>query len=151
VSINLTSIEIMKDYPLGVGFGNEIYGKHLDLVKYNRIVRQKFGSKKVIFADPHSILFSVGVRLGYIGLLLFVFVLLKFSHLCFKIFLHGRGSFCQSWALAVFAGFVGFMVIALCEPATSHIPDTVFYTLLALGICVWRINEDAFGDVVEGA
>lgn len=143
VVVNLTSVEIMKDYPFGVGYGIEIYGKHLDLDKYNKRVEDKFKMKKVLLKDPHSILFSIGVRLGVVGLALFVAVLTKFLLMCLRMIRQKEDDFSRTWSLAIVAGFAGFMIIAFCEPATSHLVDTIFYTLLAMGACVWRLHEQS--------
>lgn len=140
-AVNYTSYEIMKDYPYGVGYGAEIYGTRLDLKKYNARVPAKFKKHNRILKDPHSLLFGVGVRLGFVGVVLFAGVVLSFLGMCMRMIRQQRDPFVRKWGGSVLAGFVGFMVVAVVEPASSHYVDNVFFIILAMGISLYRMQN----------
>ena len=139
-SVNYTSFEIMKDYPFGVGYGAEIYGKRLNLKKYNALVPAKYKKHNKILSDPHSLLFSIGVRLGFVGVILFFGVVLSFLVICLQMIRSREDIFVRRWGMCVLASFVGFLAVAFVEPAGSHYVDNVFFTILATGTSVWRLQ-----------
>ncbi len=128
---------VMLDYPLGVGYGNEIYANHLDLKSYHRRVPEKFQCS-LILTDPHSLLLSIGVRLGFVGVFLFLAVLTVFLAMCRQLIRQKRDLFGHDWGAAAMAGLLGFLVIALFEPSTSHYVDVVLFSILGIGTSAWN-------------
>ena len=131
--------EIIKDYPImGIGFGMETYGsgKHIDLQAYNKRIPEKY--RGYIYTDPHSMPFSVAVRTGLIGLVLCLYIL-------FAAFRMGWTSIRQrkddQWGRRLISAFVGVLVIGFFEPFFSHVPEVIFFTLLAMITIVWKWSD----------
>ena len=87
------TVEIIKDYPIiGIGFGGETYKNAIDLEAYNEKLPTKYRSA-IIFNDPHSMLPSIAVRTGMVGLALFFYILFVFSKMCWTCIKHGKDDF----------------------------------------------------------
>ena len=139
LDIHYVTYEIIKDYPIvGIGFGMETYGsgKYIDLEAYNKRVPEKY--RGPVYKDPHSIPFSIAVRTGLIGLVLFLYIL-------FASFKMGWISIRQRkddhWGRRLVSAFVAVLVIGFFEPFFSHVPEVVFYTLLAMITIVWKLGD----------
>ena len=76
--------EVIKNYPImGIGFGNETYGTNIDLKDYQKKIPPNIKSiPHPLLTDPHNMLFSIVVRLGLVGLVLFLYVLFVFGKMC---------------------------------------------------------------------
>ena len=78
MGINYQTFEIIKDYPItGIGFGMETYGTTVDLKAYYEKVPKKF-RENIIYNDPHNMYFDIAVRLGIVGFVLFLNIILVF-------------------------------------------------------------------------
>ena len=140
LSIHYLNCEIIKDYPvMGIGFGMEAYssGKYIDLEAYSKRVPEKYRSLS-IYSDPHSWPFSIAIRTGLIGLALFLYMLFA----CFKMgWISTRQGKDDQWGRRLIAAFVAVLVIGFFEPFFSHVPEVVFYTLLAMITIVWKLGD----------
>jgi len=143
LDIHHTTFEIIKNYPiLGIGFGMETYRneKVINLDQYNQRVPQKY-RQAPIHTDPHSVLFSIAVRTGLVGFGLFLYILFT----CLKMFLKCVGSrendFISRWGRTIASAFIAIFFIGNFEPFFSHVPEVVFYTILAMATIVWSIHS----------
>lgn len=136
MNIHFITFEIIKDYPImGIGFGMQTYGnkKYIDLEVYNKRVPEKYRSE-YIYTDPHSILFSIAVRTGLVGLVLFLYILFttfKMSWASIRLAKDHRGRMLLS-------AFVVVLVVGFFEPLQSHVSEVILYTLLAMITIVWK-------------
>lgn len=137
--------EIIKSYPiLGIGFGNETYGTNIDLKDYQKKIPPNIKSiPHPLLADPHNMLFSIVVRLGLVGFVLFSYILFVFGKMCVKSIKEGKDYFIKSWGRCIVSAFVGFFIIGIFEPSFSHLQDTVFFTILSMTTIVWRLNQES--------
>jgi hypothetical protein len=143
LDINYTTFEIIKDFPIiGIGFGMETYknGKYINLEEYNKRVPEKYRQSS-IHNDPHSMLPSIAVRTGLVGLALFVYILFMSFKMCWNCIRNGKDDFIKRWGRCVASVFVVVIVIGNFEPFFSHVPEVVFYTSFAMMTILWRLNK----------
>lgn len=142
IAANLITFEILKDYPItGIGFGMQAYGNGIDLGAYNEKVPEKYRHKsKKILTDPHSMLPSTLVRLGFVGLVLFLYILGTFLRMCWRSTKYGKDDFIKNWGLCITSAFVAFFVIGIFEPVFSHVPEVVLFTIFAMMTILWQLN-----------
>lgn len=135
--------EIIKDYPiLGIGFGMETYGNRqfIDLEAYNRRIPEHYRGS--ILKDPHSMLFSIAVRTGLIGLGLFLSILVVPFRMLWRNMRKGKGDQGDDWGRCLISAWVAVLVIGFFEPFFSHFPEIVFYTLLAMMTIAWKTDQN---------
>lgn len=137
------TIEIVKDYPLiGIGFGNETYGRKVDLKMYNTRVPEKYRQRNdSIVTAPHNILLNILVRTGFVGLALFLSILFVFVRMCWGCARGGEDNFVKKWGLCIFLAFLSFLIIGMFEQVFHHFTEVILYTILAMGTIVWRLNN----------
>jgi len=143
MEINHLTFEIVKDYPIiGTGFGMQTY-KRIDLSGYNERVPAKYRYKK-IHNDPHNMLFSILVRVGFVGLALFLYIIFTFLRMCWKSTKYGKDDFIKNWGLCVTSAFIAFFVIGIFEPVFSHVHEVVLFTIFAMITILWRVNKEIY-------
>lgn len=142
IRMMFTTLEIVKDYPItGIGFGNETYGKKMDLEMYNNRVPEKYRQRSdLIILAPHNMLLNILVRLGVIGLALFLFIIAMFVGMCWQYIRYGTDDFVKNWGLCILSAFLAFFVIGMADQMFHHFTEVVFYTILSMGTILWRIN-----------
>jgi O-antigen ligase len=131
LDIHYTTWQVIKDFPImGIGFGMESYGsgKFSDLEKYNKRVPEKYRGN-VIYPDPHSMPFSIAVRTGLIGLAFFLNIFFVTFMMGWRRIRQGKD---DDWARSIIAAVAAVLVIGFFEPSFSHVPEVVFYSLLAM-------------------
>lgn len=134
--------EMIKDYPvMGIGFGMETYGngKFINLEAYQKRIPEKY--RGYILSDPHSMLSSIAVRTGLIGLALFLYILFVPFRISWSCIRQGKDDFMNPWGRCFISAFVAVLVIGFFEPFFSHVPEVVFYTLLAMMTIVWKLGN----------
>ena len=143
IEVMFTTLEIVKDYPVtGIGFGNETYGKRVDLEMYNNRVPEKYRqSNNNIIAAPHNMFLNILVRTGFLGLALFLSILFVFVRMCLRCVRYGEDDFVKKWGLCIGSAFLGFFVIGMFEQMFHHVVEVVMYTILSMGTILWRINN----------
>jgi len=137
------SLEIIKDYPIvGTGFSIDTFRntKLIDLEEYKARIPEKFRSQPFLW--PHNMFLSIGVRVGLVGLALFVCILLVFVKMCWKMIKYGRDDFVRNWSICILSAIVMFLVKGLCTPVFTHFVDVIFYTILSMATILWRLNEE---------
>ena len=143
IGINLTSLEIIKSYPIkGIGFGMQTYGNKnlLDLEKYNARIPPKYRQNSII-AAPHNSLIDVAVRTGLVGLALFLYIQFAFVRMGWKVIRHGRDDFIRNWGVCLMACFIAYFTQSIFGDATFGLQAIVFYTILAMMTILWRLDN----------
>ncbi|UCE74400.1 MAG: O-antigen ligase family protein [Methanomassiliicoccales archaeon] len=140
-----TTLEIVKDYPvMGIGFGNETYGKKVDLEIYNNRVPEKYRQKNNnIILAPHNMLLNILVRLGVVGLSLFLFIIVIFVRMCWHCIRYGTDDFVKDWGLSIVSTFLAFFLIGMIDQMFHHFTEVVLFTILSMGTILWRINKES--------
>jgi len=87
-------------------------------------------------------LFSIAVRLGLVGLALFLYIIFVFGKMCMQSIKEGKDCLIKSWGCCIGSAFVGFFMIGIFEPSFSHLQETVFFSILSMITIVWRLNEE---------
>jgi O-antigen ligase len=144
VGINLTTLEIIKDYPItGIGFGMETYGysDFIDLAKYNAKISPQYQQKTVI-RSPHNSFADIAVRAGVVGLALFLFIYFIFVRLGWKMILYGKDNFIKDWGVCIMAAFIGVFVQELFADGMFGPQAIVLYTIFAMMTILWKLNTE---------
>lgn len=142
VGINLTTLEIIKDYPItGIGFGMETYGysNFIDLAKYNAKIPPQYQQKHII-RSPHNSFADIAVRTGVVGLALFLFIYFVFVRLGLKIILYGKDNFIKDWGVCIMAAFIGVFIQELFADGMFGPQAIVLYTIFAMMTILWQLN-----------
>lgn len=143
IKMMFTTLEIVKDYPvIGIGFGNETYGKRVDLEMYNNRVPEKYRqSNNNIIAAPHNMFLNILVRTGFLGLALFLSILFVFVRMCWRCVRYGEDDFVKKWGLCIGSAFLAFFVIGMFEQMFHHVTEVILYTIFSMGTILWRLNK----------
>ena len=144
VGINLTTLEIIKDYPVtGIGFGMRTYGysNFIDLAKYNAKIPPQYQQKTVI-RSPHNSFADIAVRTGVGGLALFLFIYFIFVRLGWKMILYGKDNFIKDWGVCIMAAFIGVFVQELFADGMFGPQAIVLYTIFAMMTILWKLNTE---------
>jgi O-antigen ligase len=142
ISINLTTLEIIKDYPLtGIGFGMRTYGysKMFDLAKYNDRIPDRYRQRQLV-GSPHNSLADIAVRTGLVGLTLFLFVYFVFVRLGWHMIRYGRDDFIANWGICLMAAFVSVFIQGLFADGMFGPQAIVLHTIFAMMTILWQIN-----------
>ena len=150
ISINYITWEVIKDHPItGIGFGNHTYGQNIDWDSYNSRIQEEYrltpgeeNQYRSVINDPHNMFFSIAVRVGMVGLSLFLFIIFNFSRMCWKSLGKGRDDFVKRWGRCIGAAFTGFLVIGFFEPVFSHMQEVILFTLFSMITIVRRIDQN---------
>jgi O-antigen ligase len=135
--------EIVKDYPIiGIGFGMGTYKKHIDFIKYREKVPAALRSILVL-EYPHSMLIDLAIRVGIVGLILFLYIMYVFIKMCWRIIRYGKEDCIKQWSLCILSAFIMFLFIGIFEPVFVHMIEVVFFTILSMGTIVYRLNANS--------
>lgn len=140
IKIWYTYYEIIKDYPIsGMGFDmDDMWHDQLLWDKYSARIPSKF--RTVAKWVPHNILISITVRLGIVGLGLYLYIIFVFARMSWMVFKYGKDDFIKSWGLCIVAAFVAWFIKGMFEPALSHVPAIINYTIFAMMTILWKLN-----------
>ena len=93
--------------------------------------------------DPANLLVSNLTRLGVVGLILWLYVLIAFVKMSWRVVKTARDDFIKDFGICLSAAFVAYFVKGMFEPALSHVPAIVSYEIFAMMTILWRMqNED---------
>lgn len=151
---NLVSLEVVKDYPIiGIGFSQGPYWDFIDIKKYNERVPEKIRQSRSFptnAADAHNMLLGIAVRLGLVGLALFLYILFAFARMCWKIVKYGKDDFIKGWGLCVASLMVMYIVSGITGTHACHMLELVFYTIFSMITILWRLNTEEKARKSEG-
>ncbi len=144
VALAYISWEIIKDYPiLGTGFGMQTFGNNnfIDKEKYNSRIPPQYRLPTKFFESPHNMLLCMAGRLGIVGLIFFLYMLLTFFVMCLKLIRSGKNDFIRRWGLCILAAGTMLFIKGLFEPIFSQFIDVIFFTIFAMASILYRINQ----------
>jgi len=137
--------KIIKDRPIiGSGFGMQTYEKKL-LSKYKQYrykTTDPIKFKTHVFFTPHNMFIDTAVRLGLIGLVLFINIIFMFTYMSFKMIKYGQNDFIRKWALCLFSALVGYLTQAMFADILISAQLIILYTIFAMGTVLWRVNAN---------
>lgn len=141
-NIVYTYLEVIKDYPItGIGFGLQTYADEALLRKYNSRVPPEF-RQTVPHKAPHNLFVDVAVRLGFIGLILYLYLFVSFVRMGWNLLRRGKDEFIQSWGAHLMVSFFAFTIQGMFENVHSGPPAIVFYTIVAMMTILWWLNGE---------
>lgn len=142
LKINYFTYEVIKDYPLtGIGFGMQTFVNNIDKSLYMKRLPEKYRPAEVY--TPHNLLLDITVRLGLIGLILFLYITFAFGKICWKTMKYARDADIKSYAECMAISFIAYFTIGLVEPLFLFGASAiVFYIILAIMTILWRLNKN---------
>ena len=133
--------EMVMDHPItGIGFGMQTYHDENLLHKYNEKVPAKYRQETPLSA-PHNIVLDVAVRVGFVGLALFFYIIFVFVRMGWQIIKSGKDDFIMHWSLCFLAAFVAVFIQGQFENTMSGPPATILYTTFAMMVILWHIQS----------
>lgn len=132
-------LEVFKDHPvMGIGYAIDIFDNENVYASDTYFKRIPEVYRKDIYTGfPHSMFLSIGVRMGVVGVGLYLYLLAVFFYMGIKIALRGDGDPSETLAATLVAAMVMFLVGGLFEPVFIHHLDTIFFSLLAMIAALW--------------
>jgi O-antigen ligase len=147
VNIWSTYYELFKDYPImGIGFGQAMWQ---DKALWDRYASRLPANMQTINQDPGNILVSNLVRLGVVGLGLYLYILFAIGKMGWALIRRGRDDFIKDFSLCTTAAFIAYFVKGMFEPGLAHVPALVAFTILAMMTSLWRMQGES--PVPDGA
>ena len=131
----------IEEFPLtGIGFGMQTYDENL-FRKYD--LQLPTASRLTVnFHGPHNIFVDIAVRLGLVGLLIFLYLIFGFMKMGWRLITRGRDDFIRSWALGVMVIFVSYLIQGLFSDLFLSAQAIWFFIVLALMTILYRLNEN---------
>ena len=140
-----TYFKIIKDRPIiGSGFGMQTYEKKL-LSKYKQYRSEMPDSTRInthVFFTPHNMFIDTAVRLGFVGLALFINIIFVFIYMCFKMIKYGQDDFIRKWALYLLSALAGYLTQAMFADILMRAQFIVLYIIFAMITILWRLNTN---------
>ena len=99
------------------------------------------GIIEYLFKRPHNMFLIIGVRMGLVGLLFFLYLWFVAGKMCWKTMRYGKSAFLKGWGHCVTAAFVMFLVKGSLDPIFTHLTEVVLFTILAMITIVWKLNQ----------
>lgn len=138
IRIAYTFIEVVKDFPLqGIGFGLQSYADEAFMKVYHERVDPNRRTA-FIYAAPHNFVVDILVRLGIIGLALYLYLLYRAFGMIIVIIKDNRNDERRGWGFIFFAALVAFLIQGMFENVHSGPPAIVFYVQLAMITILWN-------------
>jgi len=132
--------EIIKDHPIaGIGYGRETYNKKLI---DEQCSKNSYLSQAQHLYAPHNTFIDITVRLGLVGLALFLYIIFVFGRMGWQLIRHGHDDFIRTWALCLTAIFISFLIQGMVADMLLGIQIIIFFVLMAMMTVLWRINGD---------
>ena len=144
IALTYISLEIIRDYPIiGTGFSIDTFGipEFIDQNKYNSRIPQKYRLPKELFKIDHNMFLSIATRTGIVGLIVFLYVILTFFIMCFKLMKDGKDEFIKKWGLCILSSGIMFIVKGCFEPIFCHFAELIFFTIFSMSVILYRINN----------
>ena len=99
------------------------------------------GIIEYLFKRPHNMFLIIGVRMGLVGLLFFLYLWFIAGKMCWKAMRHGTNDFLKGWGHCVMAAYVMFLVKGSLDPIFTHLTEVALFTILAMITIVWKLNQ----------
>jgi len=142
INISHTYVEVIKEFPIhGIGFGLQSYAEANFLKKYHDRVDPAKRTADIITA-PHNFFIDILVRLGIIGLALYLYALYKAMMMVIKLAMNKEDRYIRNWGLTLFCALVAFLIQGMFENVHSGPAAVVFFSVLAMITILWRITQN---------
>ena len=142
IRISYTYIEVIKEFPVhGIGFGLQSYAGVDFLKKYHDRVDPAKRTAMIITA-PHNFFIDIMVRLGIIGLALYLYALYKAVMMVIKRAMDKEDLYIRNWGHTLFCALVAFLIQGMFENVHSGPAAIVFYVQLAMITILWNMKRD---------
>jgi O-antigen ligase len=141
--INYVTMEVLKDYPiLGIGFGMQTFRDNIDKEAYINKIPAKY--RPVNIDSPHNLLLDITLRLGLVGLVLFLTIIFVFGKICWEIISNTKDKDISNRAFYVTCAFIAYFIMGIFEPVFLFKASAIiFYIFLAMITTLWRLNQSA--------
>jgi O-antigen ligase len=156
--------EMLKDNFLwGAGLNNyqeKILPYHQEGIFFNKDADPDFSRKIVIFDDkyraerwqpvevylyPHNIILNFWTELGFIGMILFVFIILKFLFLSLKYYFQQKNSKNKFLGLALFSSMLVIVIHGIVDvPYFKNDLSALFWIIIAI-LAILKISNKSMG------
>jgi len=138
IGITLMYFKIIAEHPFaGIGFGMELLQKKEFMTPYYERVPEAYRDP-FFNMSPHNFYLDVAVRLGCIGLLLYLHIIVTALRMVWQSFNNAAEAGARNDALCLAASFGAFLVQAFFADASFGAPAVVFYLHLAMITILWR-------------
>lgn len=143
LKINYVTCKVWKDYPLkGIGFGMMTFNNIAHKGGYVAGLPEKYKPMEV--NTTHNWLLDIAVRLGVIGLILFLAILFAFVKMFWTIIRYSSDNGIKLWGIHLAIAFLVYFVMGLAEPLFLFTASAlIFYILMALMTILFRLNNEA--------
>jgi len=142
VNIWYTFWEIIKEHPVtGIGYGIQTYDDDNFLQKYNQRVPAAY-RQPVPHRSPHNFYVDITVRMGFVGLAIFFFIIYRMLRMARDIMKYGRNRFVKKWTLCLIAALVAWLIQGFFESIVSGPTAMVFFIILAMMTILWNLREE---------
>jgi O-antigen ligase len=132
--------EVIKDHPIaGIGYGMQTYNKNF-IDEYNLKIPPELKIKSC--HAPHNTFIDVTVRLGVVGLALFLYILFIYGRMGWRLIRRGRNDFIKTWALCLTAALVSFLIQGMFADLLLGVQILIFFILMAMMTILWRLNQE---------
>lgn len=99
----------------------------------------KGGYENMVITKPHSLYLQIAVQTGVLSLILLLAFYLWYGCQCMKLYWWKKvGNVKSAYAIAIFAGSIGFLVVSLINDSTICVTP-VFASLLGIGLAINRM------------
>lgn len=142
LKINYVSYQVWKDYPLkGIGFGMMTFVSSINIENYVNNLPERY--RPLMIHTTHNWLLDIAVRLGIIGFVLFLAILLVAIRMCWKTIRLARNTEIRLWGSFVAISFLAYFVMGLFEPLFLFTaPAMIFYILLGMITILMHLNQE---------
>ena len=141
VNIWYTFWEIIKEHPVtGIGYGIQTYDDDNFLHKYNQRVPSQY-RQPVPHRSPHNFYVDITVRMGFVGLAIFIFIIYRVLRMARDIMKYGRNRFVKKWALCLIAALLAWLIQGIFESTVSGPAAMIFFMILAMMTILWNLRE----------
>ena len=131
-------IEVIKDFPIqGIGFGLQSYADD----KFTSVYHERTDPARRtirLYRAPHNFIIDILVRLGIVGLALYLYALYRTLIMIVGLVKDDRNIGYRDWGLTFFGTFIAFIIQGMFENVHSGPPAIVFYLQLALITILWK-------------
>jgi len=133
-------LEISKDHPVtGIGFGMQTYYDDALLQKYNERVPAAYRGNLLIRA-PHNMLIDVAVRTGWVGLALFLIIIIIYLRMEWTLLCKRQDDFVTDWGRCAAAAFMALFIMGMLENVLSGPPAIILYVIFAMATILWKMT-----------
>jgi O-antigen ligase len=130
-------IEVFKDHPImGIGFAIDTFKNEKIYANKDYFERIPEKYRNDIFTTlPHSMFLSIIVRMGVVGLAIYLYILSVYFYMGIKVYLNENRH--KHYAVVLMGSMVMFLIGGMFEPVFIHYLDTIFFSLLAMNVVLW--------------